>query len=102
MYHFAGIVGMQPSGLTLRKLWQMAVGRIKQRRFEMVELAKLAWSMDQIDIEEYLCFGIMESTGAGGPVQLSPELQKEVDEKIAKIREEKPGLVSPVFGGQSK
>ena len=91
-YHFAGIVGIRPHGMTLRQLWRMACGKQRQRRSELIEAADLMWGSGDMDIEKYLYFGVREGTGAGGPVKLSAELQAEVDAAAEQIRRENPGL----------
>ncbi len=96
-YSFAGVVGIKPHGMTLDQLWRMACGRIRQRRFEMVEQAMLVWIADDIDLEIYQLFGVMEATGKGGPVQVKPELQAKIDAEIERQRREDPTL--PTFGG---
>jgi hypothetical protein len=68
-YHFAGIVGLNPHEFTLRELWKMACGKIKQRRFEMFELSRLVWCPEDLDVSRYLLFGLMQSTGVGEPIE---------------------------------
>lgn len=72
-YHFAGITGHDPHNFTLRELWQMAEGRIKQRRFEMFDLSRLVWCPEDLDISRYLLFGVMQSTGVGEPIEQKGE-----------------------------
>jgi len=62
----------------------------------MVEQSILVWGLDGINVENYLFFGQLESTGKGGPVQLSPELERKVDEEAARIRAENPSLPQSV------
>lgn len=68
-YHFAGIIGISPQELTLKELWMMACGKIKQRRFEMLELSRLVWCPEDLDVSRYLLFGQMQSTGVGEPIE---------------------------------
>lgn len=91
-YHFAGVLGMSPAGQTLRSLWRMACGRLKQKRNETVELAVMVWAMGDYDIESYLAFGSLDETGRGKPVKLEPELEARVDAEVEKIRRESEGL----------
>lgn len=70
----------------------MANGRQRQRRLEIVEQASLVWGLDDIDVEEYLFFGTMNATGKGGPVKMSPELERKVLEAAAEIRKNNPDL----------
>lgn len=91
-YHFAGVIGVRPHGLTLRQLWRMASGRIRQNRFEMFELSSLVWGLSDIDLLQYLYFGRLEETGAGGPSQVPPDIQSMVDAEVEKIRAENPDL----------
>lgn len=91
-YQYAAIIGMLPDGITLRRLWKLASGKIRHRRSEMFELAKLVWGLGDLDVRKYLCYGIWESTGAGGPSQIPPELQAEIDVEIAKTYEQNPEL----------
>jgi hypothetical protein len=91
-YHFAGVVGISPRRMTLRQLWMMAEGAIRNRRREVLELASLVWSLGSIDWESYLHFGHMTETGSGGPVQLTPEMHARVEAEVERIRRENPGL----------
>lgn len=91
-YHYAGIVGVQPHGMTFRQLWKMAVGRIQNRRVELFEQARLVWGLGDVDLRQYLCYGTWESTGAGGPSRVPPEIQAQVDIEIAKTYEANPEL----------
>ena len=91
-YHFAGICGVSPKGNTLRQLWMMANGRTSAGRRQNLELANLVWGLSEIDWEAYLLYGEMSQTGRGGPVQVKPELQAQIDEEIQRIRRENPGL----------
>lgn len=94
-YHFAGIVGVSPERMTLRELWRMAVSREKHARSAIIELASLVGSIfsgEDIDLETYHKFGRFERTGAGGPVELSPELAAKVEAEIERLREQNPSL----------
>jgi len=91
-YHFAGVLGINPKGQTLNRLWRMANGRIENRRREILELAQIVWSLGSLDYESYLFHGIMKDTGAGGPVLVSPEMQARIDEEAEKLRRENPHL----------
>lgn len=91
-YHFAGLVGISPKKWTLRQLWMMAEGVYRTKRRENLELANLVWGLSQIDWQDYLLYGQMSETGKGGPVQLTPEIQARVEEEVARIRRENPGL----------
>lgn len=97
-YHFAGICGVSPKGSTLRQLWMMANGKVSAGRRQNLELANLVWGLSDIDWEDYLLYGQMSATGKGGPVQVTPEQQARIDEEVAKIRRENPGL--PTIGTQ--
>jgi hypothetical protein len=68
-YHFAGVSGFDPDRFTLRQLWQMAEGKIKQRRFEMLELSRLVWCPENLDVSRYLLFGMMTTTDIGEPIE---------------------------------
>lgn len=91
-YYFAGVCGVLPRSLSLRKLMMMANGPIKQRRIETVNLAALVWSLGSVDVEKYIHFGFIEDTGAGGPVRLSDELQAKVDAEVERRRQTEPDL----------
>ncbi len=91
-YHFAGVVGISPRKLTLRQLWMMAEGKNKAQRQNNLELSSLVWGLSEIDWEDYLHYGHMTQTGAGGPVQVKPELQAKIEEEVERIRRENPGL----------
>lgn len=91
-YYFAGIIGVPPARLSLRDLWRLACGRLRQSRSEIIELSAMVWAMADYDIEAYLAFGSLDETGRGKAVKLDPELQSRVDEEIEKIRRENPGL----------
>lgn len=94
-YHFAGVVGIKPNGITLRNILVMANGRMKQSRIEAVQLAGLVWGIGSIDIDKFIHFGIAEQTGAGGPVRLSQEMEAKVAEEVAKLRMSDPTLPKP-------
>jgi len=70
----------------------MAEGKVKNKRREQLELATLVWGIGEIDWEEYLLYGEMTETGSGGPVQLDPELQAQVEAESERLRNENPGL----------
>ena len=91
-YHFAGIVGIHPAKLSLRSLWRLACGRLRQSRNEIVELSAMVWAMGEYDIESYLAFGSLDETGRGKALKLDPELQSKVDAEVERIRRENPGL----------
>ena len=93
-FHFAGIVGISPRRHTLRQLWRMAEGVIKNGRRQALELATMVWSIGSIDAADYLHYGIVTETGRGGPVQLEPDLQAKVEAEVEKTRRENPGLPS--------
>jgi hypothetical protein len=95
-YHFAGIVGISPKKWTLRQLWMMANGFQRNRRRENLEVASLVWGLGSIDWQDYLLYGQMTETGAGGAVQVTPELQGKIDDEIERIQRENPSL--PKFG----
>lgn len=97
-YYFAGVVGMPPERRTLRQLWRLAAGRIKQRRFEMLEQAILVWSAGDIDAEKYLHFGQLVQTGKGGPVKMSPILAAKVDAEVERLRNENPNVPKVTLG----
>lgn len=97
-YHFAGIVGISPDGRTLRELEKMSWGRYSQRRREMFEQTQLIWNLDGIDVERYLYFGQLESTGKGGPVQLTPDLERKVQAEVDRLRAENPDLPQLTIG----
>lgn len=94
-WHFAGIIGIRPERLTLRRLWQMVEGRARQQRAEMVELASLVWGAGDIDLELYILRGQWSETGRGGPPILDPELQAKVDARIEEMRAADPSLPKP-------
>lgn len=89
-YHFAGIVGLDGLKQTLNQYFRLASGRIRQRRFEMVELATLVWSFSDIDIEHYVNYGAMESLNIKGPVVLPESLEEKVQSEVARLRAENP------------
>ena len=91
-YYYAGVIGLPPEKRTLRQLWRMAIGRIKQRRFELYEQAILVWSAGDIDAEQYLHFGKLFATGKCGPVKMSPKLAAAVEAEADRIRNENPNL----------
>lgn len=91
-YHFAGVCGIAPVGYTLRQLWMLADGKLGAQRQSNLDVAYLVWGMAEIDIESYLQYGEMSETGKGGPVELTPELQWRLEQEVARIRAENPGL----------
>ena len=96
-YEFAGQIGINPSGLTLRQLWRMASGLAKQRRVESLQLIYLAFN-GEIDIPHFLRTGQLAETIVGKPLELGPELEAKVQAEIDRIRRENPNL--PKFASQ--
>jgi hypothetical protein len=93
-YEFAGVVGIKPHGLTLRQLWRMASGAMKQRRLEALHIVCLAFN-GSLDTQKFLEFGTVEESNVGKPLVLSPELEAKVQEEIERIRRENPDLPKP-------
>jgi hypothetical protein len=91
-YHFAGVTSHSPKEFGLDELWMMANGYSYQRRAEILQMTNVLWGGDKMDLEKFLKHGIVNETGKGGPVQLSPDLQQKIDAEIARIRQENPGL----------
>jgi len=91
-YYYAGVIGINAAGITLRRLWMMACGRIRQQRIAMTEQAYLVWAMGDIDIESYTFFGQLTLTGVGGQMQVSPDMQAKIDAEVEKTRRENPEL----------
>ena len=94
-YHFAGFLGLEPRGKTLRTLWRLATGRSAHRRVEMVEQAMLVWSMGDMDIARYVLFGEVFKTDVGGQVKLSPDLEAKVEAEVERIQKENDELPKP-------
>jgi hypothetical protein len=90
-YEFAGIVGVDPRGLTLRQLWRMASGIARQRRIETMHLICVAFN-DSLDIRRFLQTGQIEESSVGKPLKLSDELEEQVQAEIERIRRENPNL----------
>lgn len=90
-YEYAGIVGIQPHGLTLRQLWRMACGAMKQRRLDALQLVCLAFN-DGMDVRKFLLTGQLTESNVGKPLVLSPEMEAKVQEEIDRIRRENPNL----------
>jgi hypothetical protein len=90
-YEYAGIVGINPKGLTLRQLWRMANGVAKQRRIESLQLVHIAFN-DSLDIPKFLRTGVVDETVVGKPLVLSDELEEQVQAEIERIRRENPNL----------
>lgn len=96
-YEFAGMIGIRPHGLTLRQLWRMANGRAKQNRLESLQLVCLAFN-EGLDAKRFLEQGIIEESCVGKPLELSPEMEAQVQIEIERIRRENPDLPQiPVF-----
>lgn len=93
-YEYAGIVGVKPHGLTLRQLWRMASGAMKQRRLDALHIVCLAFN-NSLDTQKFLEYGSVEETNVGKPLVLSPELEAKVQEEIQRIRLENPDLPKP-------
>lgn len=91
-YHFAGIVGVHPRALTLRRLWQMTEGRNRQQRSDMLEQASLVWAGGDVDLELYLFCGLWIDSNVGRPMKYSPEMEARIEQEVAKIRSENPDL----------
>ena len=64
---FAGITGHDPHNFTLRELWQMAEGKAKAKRFELLDAARLP-NTENLDIGRYLLFGHFVTTDVGEPI----------------------------------
>jgi hypothetical protein len=90
-YEYAGIVGIKPHGMTLRQLWRMACGAMKQKRIESLQLICLAFN-DSMDTQKFLDFGLVVESNVGKPLVLSPELEAKVQAEIDRIRRENPNL----------
>lgn len=92
-YELAGIIGIRPHGLTLRQLWKMANGKMRQTRIESMQLICLAFN-NTIDTAKFLETGSMLESDVGKPLELSPELEAQVQQEIERIRAENPNLPS--------
>jgi hypothetical protein len=90
-YEFAGVVGLNPKGLTLRQLWRMQNGLARQRRIETMQLVCVAFN-DSLDVSRFLQTGTIEESDVGKPLRLSDELEAQVQIEIEKIRRENPEL----------
>jgi hypothetical protein len=90
-YEYAGIVGIRPHGMTLRQLWRMACGAMKQKRLESLQLVCLAFN-DSVDTQKFLDCGVVAESNIGKPLTLSPELEAKVQAEIERIRRENPDL----------
>lgn len=77
--------------MTLRQLWRMANGRMKQQRMESLQLVCLAFNND-LDSTRFLETGQMAETTVGKPIRLRPELEEQVQAEVARIRKENPHL----------
>lgn len=64
---FAGVTGQDPHNFTLRELWQMAEGKAKQKRFELLDAARLPYT-ENLDVGRYLLFGHFVTTDVGEPI----------------------------------
>ena len=93
-FEFAGIVGVNPRGLTLRQLWRMAIGAMKQKRLDALHIVCLAFN-SSLDTRKFLEFGIVEESQIGKPFVLRPDLEAKAQEEIEKIRRENPNLPKP-------
>lgn len=96
-FHFAGIVGLDGQSQSLKNYWRLACGRIKQRRSEMVELATLVWAFSDIDVEQYIHYGSMESLNINGPVELPDDLEAKVQAEVERLRAADPHLPKAKF-----
>jgi hypothetical protein len=92
-YRYAGIVGVSARKHTLRQLWMMAEGVLRQRRIDHVQLACIALSHG-VDVERYLETGVIGESSVGKPLELTPEMQARVDAEVERIRRENPHLPS--------
>lgn len=92
-YEFAGIVGIRPHGMTLRQLWRMACGKMRQARIESLQLICLAFNKE-LDTHKFLETGQMVESDIGKPLKLSPELEEKVQQEVERIRRENPELPS--------
>jgi hypothetical protein len=92
-YEFAGIVGIRPHGMTLRQLWRMACGKMRQTRIESLQLICLAFNKE-LDTHRFLETGQMVESDIGKPLKLSPELEEKVQQEVERIRRENPELPS--------
>lgn len=78
-YAFAGITGFDPERFTLRELWQMAEAKAKQRRFELLDAARLPYT-ENLDLGRYLLFGHFVTTDVGEPIPQKTDGSLGVDE----------------------
>jgi hypothetical protein len=90
-YEYAGIVGIRPHGLTLRQLWRMAIGEIRQRRWDAWSAMQIQYN-DDMDHQKFLETGSLVESCVGKPLVLSPENEAKVQAEIDRIRRENPNL----------
>jgi hypothetical protein len=69
----------------------MATGKAKQRRIESLHLVCLAMN-SEVDVHRFLLTGQVVETVAGKPLELSPELEEQVQQEVERIRRENPDL----------
>lgn len=91
-YTFAGVVGIHPRGLTLCQLWRMAEGKLRALRYHQIGQSFAIFGMADADPIVYAEYGKAEPTGYGKPLEHSPEMQEQIDARIAEIYEQNPGL----------
>jgi hypothetical protein len=99
-YAFAGIVGISPAGLSLRRLWAMAEGKARFLRHHQVGQASAVWGLSDSDPLIYAEFGILQAVEIGKPVKYSDEMQAKINTEVARIYEQEPELKSRIKYGQ--
>lgn len=84
-WQYAGILGMWPVGMTLRRLWQMVEGRNRQNRADQIQLANLVWGINEIDLLSFWVYGEMQATPSGIE-SLPEETQEQLRKKTKELQ----------------
>jgi len=85
-YYYAGMIGVLPNKTTLRRLWQMADARIRQTRYESVQLASLVWGMSNLDIDAFIHYGEWVTYETGGKPEFSPDFEAKIQAEMERLR----------------
>jgi len=84
-WEYAGILGLWPVGMTLRRLWIMVEGRNRQTRVDQIQLANLVWGIGEIDLLSFMVYGSMAQTPKGVE-SLPDETQEQLRKKIKEMQ----------------
>jgi len=97
-WHYAGLLGLWPVGMSLRRLCLMAEGKSRASRQQSLELSQLVWGLSQIDLLKFIVHGEITDHGIGEEVTMTAEQRQSVDDQVKTMRKDNPDALKPRFG----